>query len=188
MPEHPDDRHILELISTEAGREKGFGLLMHQYQREVYWLIRRMVLNHEDANDLVQDTFFKVWRGLDQFRGESGLYTWVYRIAVNETLGFIRKKKLQSMLGYSAWEEGIAGALHNDAFFRGDETQHRFQKALLRLPDKQRLVFNMKYFEEMTYEEISQIVGTSVGALKASYHHAVTKLEKSMTEIKPFSK
>lgn len=139
-----------------------------------------MVINHEDADDLVQDTFLKVWKNLDGFRADSELFTWIYRIATNETLTFLKKKKRQFLLSFSDYEHKLQQNLTDDNFFSGDEIQLKLQKAILKLPEKQRLVFQMRYFETIKYEEMSDILGTSVGALKASYHIAVKKIEKSL--------
>lgn len=175
------DIEIIELIREEGTREKGFDLLVRQYHRKVYWIIRRMVIDHDDADDLAQDAMLKIWKNLGKFRAESGLFTWIYRIAVNEALSFLKKKKLQHIFIINGYDNHLETSLHNDAFFRGDEAQFQFQNAILRLPEKQRLVFNLKYFDELNYEEISRITGTSVGALKASYHHAVKKIQKFIT-------
>ena len=141
-----------------------------------------MVVNHDDADDLVQDTFYKVWKYLDDFREDSKIFTWIYRIATNETIAFIKKQKLKYALILNSYERKLENQLADDNFFSANEIQLKFQKALLALPEKQRMVFNMKYFDELKYEEISEILGTSVGALKASYHHAVKKIEKNMLE------
>jgi RNA polymerase sigma-70 factor (ECF subfamily) len=176
-----EDQEILLLIRNERTRTEGFNRLVAHYQHEVYWLIRRMVIDHNDADDLAQETFIKIWKNLPNFRGDSALFTWIYRIAVNEALVFLRKKRISSVLSLSSLEEKMGNSLQNDAFYDGDRIDELFQKALLTLPDKQRLVFNMKYFEEMTYEDISSVTGTSTGALKASYHHAVMKIQKIIT-------
>jgi len=155
-------------------------LLVDKYNKRVYWHIRRMVINHEDTDDLVQDTFIKVWKNLDGFRSDSELFTWIYRIATNETLTFLKKKSRKFMLSMNNYEDILSQHLSDDNFFSGDEIQLKLQKAILQLPEKQRLVFQMKYFDEIKYKEMSEIVGTSVGALKASYHLAIKKIEKSL--------
>jgi RNA polymerase sigma-70 factor (ECF subfamily) len=137
-----------------------------------------MVFDHDDANDLVQETFIKVWKNLDQFRADSKLYTWIYRIATNETLSFINKKKRKFLFPIVDYTKQLAKNLEDDNYFTGDEIQKKLHNAILTLPAKQRLVFNMKYFDELKYEEISEVLGTSVGALKASYHIAVKKIEQ----------
>ena len=176
-----NDKEILQLVHDPATRERGFELLVRQYQRDVYWLIRRLILDHDDSDDLTQDTFLKIWNHLDSFREESGLFTWIYRIATNEALGFLKKKRLKILVPFPSDPGSLKGSLQNDAFFRGDETELRFQAALSRLPTKQRLIFQMKYYDELTYEKMSEILGTTTGALKASFHHAVKKIEKYLT-------
>lgn len=178
---HKEDKEILLLLRKEETRREGFDRLVKQYQQEVYWLIRRMVIDHDDASDLAQDTFIKVWKNIGDFRGDSTLFTWIFRIATNESLSFLKKKRISSIITLNSVENLLSASMQNDAFYRADLTVDRFQKALLRLPDKQRLVFNLKYFDEVTFEEMAQITGTSVGALKASYHHAVKKIEKIIT-------
>lgn len=141
-----------------------------------------MVLSHDDANDVLQDVFIKVWTNLDNFRGESKLSTWLYRIAINESITFINKKRTQNNISLDEDDSFLIHTLESDTYFDGDEAQLKLQKAILTLPEKQRLVFQMKYFEEMKYDDMSEILGTSVGALKASYHHAVRKVEKYLEE------
>lgn len=156
--------------------------MVKTYQERVYWHIRRMVYNHDDADDLVQDTFVKVWKNLDSFREDSQLFTWIYRIATNETLSFLKRKKRMQLISLGNFSNNQISRLEDDNFFSGNEIQLKLQKALLTLPDKQRMVFNMKYYDELKYEEMSQILGTSVGALKASYHIAVKKIQKNVAE------
>ncbi len=141
-----------------------------------------MVLSHDDANDVLQEVFLKAWMNLENFRGESKLSTWLYRIAINESITFINKKRIQNNVPLDDESSFLINTLESDPYFDGDDAQVRLQKAILTLPEKQRLVFQMKYFDEMKYEDISDIVGTSVGALKASYHHAVKKIEKFLSE------
>ncbi|MBW6460714.1 MAG: RNA polymerase sigma factor [Bacteroidales bacterium] len=178
---HHSDEEIIPLIQDESTREKGFDRLVKAYQQEVYWLIRRMVIDHDDADDLTQDTFVKVWNNLDRFRGESALFTWIYRIATNEALAHLRKKRIS--FSFLALEKTSTAAIpeYNDAFYRSDNAMRQFQKALAELPDKQRLIFNMKYYDDLTYEQISEITGTSVGGLKATYHQAVKKIKKKLS-------
>ena len=167
-----EDAHILKLFQTDE--QKAFSSLVMKYQERVYWHVRKMVVNHEDANDITQNIFIKVWKALSKFKKESNLYTWIYRIATNETLNFIKANKNK-----------IAQSLENiqienkkdDSYFSGDEIEAKLHQALATLPEKQKLVFNMKYYQEMKYEEISEILNTSVGGLKASYHLAVKKVE-----------
>ncbi len=151
--------------------------MLNTYQQRVYWHIRKMVIIHEDADDLTQNTFIKAWNSLDKFRGDSSLYTWLYRIATNESLNFLKKKKRWSVFSANSYQEVLEGQLATSDGISGDAIELKLQKALLTLPDKQRLVFNLKYFDEMKFEEIADITNTSVGALKASYHHAVKKIE-----------
>lgn len=159
-----------------------FNLIVRKYQERIYWHIRKIVVNHDDADDVVQNTFLKVWGGLQNFREDSQLYTWLYRIATNEALTFLKRKKTKYFLPIIDVEQQLSNSIESDAYFDGDELQAKLQKAVLKLPEKQRLVFNMKYFDEMKYEEMSEILGTSVGALKASFHHAVKKVEKFFEE------
>lgn len=168
---------LLSQLRNPSLREKAFEQLINQYKERLYWQIRRMVINHEDADDILQNTFIKVWQALDQFRGESQLGTWIYRIASNETLSYINKRKR------NLWEQSIdnegenpANQLESDPFFDGNETERQLQEAIGQLPEKQREVFLLKYYEGMRYEEMSRLLGTSIGALKANYHHAVKKI------------
>src|SRR5690606_26175450 len=178
-----DDALILEKFADSRTRDEAFEILLTKYQQKVYWHVRRFVLDHEDANDLVQDIFIKVWRNLDKFRADAQLYTWIYRIASNECITFLnRKKQNQSISLNDESSSFLADSLTESSYFSGNEIQLKLQKALLTLPDKQRLVFNMKYFDDLKYDEISDILGTSVGALKASYHLAVKKIEKFLSD------
>ena len=177
-----EDSEIISLIRNQQSREAGFRKLINIYKHDIYWLIRRLVIDHNDADDLTQEVFIKIWRNLDNFRGDSGLFTWIYRIATNEALGYLKTKKRRKKLGSMSPVDLRDNITHNEAFYRDDETQLRFQRALELLPDKQRLVFNMRYYNEIPYEEMSEILNTSVGALKASYHHAIKKIQKYLTE------
>ena len=179
---HQEDAAILANFKNQNTRNQAFDSLLKKYQQRVYWHVRRMVLDHDDANDLVQDVFIKVWKNLDNFREDSKLYTWLYRIASNECITFLNRKKLRPTVSFDEVSHDLADKLVDGAYLDGNKIQLALQKAILTLPDKQRLVFNMKYFEEMKYEEISEVVGTSVGALKASYHFAVKKIEKLLKE------
>lgn len=172
-----NEQTLIEQLTTIETRRKAFEQVVRQYSEQLYWQIRRMVLSHDDANDLLQNTFIKAWTNIDTFRNESKLSSWLYRIAVNETLTFLTRQHETVSLDMDM-SEGPSGAdkLESDTYFDGDAAQRLLQEAILTLPDKQRLVFNMKYFQEMKYEEISQILGTSIGALKASYHLAVKKI------------
>ena len=153
---------------------------MSQYKERTYWHIRRILLDHEDANDIVQDTFVKVWKNLDSFRGDSSLFSWIYRIATNESLNFLRKMKNKSTVPIDKVEYLLVNKLDDNSMMSGDEIERKLQHSLLKLPEKQRLVFNMRYFEDLKYQEISDILGTSVGGLKASYHHAIKKIEENL--------
>jgi RNA polymerase sigma factor (sigma-70 family) len=180
------DEELLAKYHDPATRNYAFNLLVRKYQQKIYWHVRKMVIDHDDTDDLVQETFIKVWNNLEQFRADSQLYTWIYRIATNECLNFLNKKRRRFFLPIGDVEGELMEKLETNAAYvtsgegadpTGDEIQLKLQKALLKLPDKQRLVFNMKYFDEMKYEDMSEITGTSVGALKASYHIAVKKIE-----------
>ena len=173
-----EDSELLTLFQEESSRAQAFTLLLSKYQERVYWHIRKMVIDHDDADDLTQETFVKVWHHLGEFKGEAQLYTWVYRIATNECLGFLRKKRRRFFIPIHDVERELESKLSASTLIQGDEVQLKLQKALLKLPEKQRLVFNMKYFDEMKYEDMSTILSTSVGALKASYHLAVKKIEE----------
>lgn len=176
-----EDSELIEKLKNEDTRNYAFNLLVRKYQERIYWHIRKMVINHDDSDDLVQEVFVKVWKYLDNFRGDSQLYTWIYRIATNECLSFLAKKKKRFFLPIVDVEKELAEQIDNGYHISGDEVQKKLQKALLKLPDKQRLVFNMKYYDNLKYEQIAEITGTSVGALKASYHHAVKKIEEILT-------
>lgn len=177
----PGDEELLRLFREESSRNMAFNLLVKKYQKRLYSIIRRMVIDHDDADDVVQNTFIKIWSALDGFRSDAQLYTWMYRIATNESLSFLRKKRSAFFIPMINVEYKLSQRLESDQQFSGDKVQLKLQKAILRLPEKQRLVFNMKYFEEMKYEDMSEVLGTSVGALKASYHHAVKKIEQFIT-------
>ncbi len=171
------DAELLEKVANPETRNFGFNLLVRKYQQKVYWLVRKMVIDHDDADDITQETFIKVWQALPNFRGDSQVYTWIYRIATNECLSFLSKKKRRFFLPIGDLENELSAKLDENPELTGDEIQAKLQKAILTLPDKQRLVFNLKYFDEMKYEDMAEVTGTSVGALKASYHLAVKKIE-----------
>ncbi len=177
-----DDDQILEELRSPHTVRKGFSKLVSVYSERLYWQIRKMVLSHDDANDILQDVFIKAWTNIENFRGDAKLSTWLYRIAINESITFLNKKRNQSNMSLDEDDSFLINTLESDTYFDGDEAQMLLQKAILTLPDKQRLVFQMKYFEDMKYDDISEILGTSVGALKASYHHAVKKVEKFLSE------
>ena len=161
-----NEPEVLKLLQEESTQRKGFEIIVAQYSEQLYWQIRRMVLSHEDANDLLQNTFIKAWTNIDYFRAEAKLSTWLYRIALNECLTFLNKQRATTTIAIDDPEAMIVQKLE-----------------LLTLPEKQRMVFNLKYYQEMKYEDMSEIFGTSVGALKASYHHAVKKIEKFLEEV-----
>jgi len=172
-----EDAEILEKFTNERTKNEAFNLLLNKYQQKVYWHVRRLVIDHDDADDLVQDIFIKVWKYLGNFRNDSQLYTWLYRIATNECITFLNKKKQKNNVSLDDVSYDLADKLAESNYFNGDKIQRKLQQALLTLPEKQRLVFNMKYYDDLKYEEISEITGTSVGALKASFHLAVKKIE-----------
>lgn len=176
MQEH-SDKELLSLFRGSEHQNYAFNLIVRKYQERLYWHIRKMVIVHDDADDLLQNTFLKAWKGLGNFREESGLYTWLYRIATNEALSFLKDKRRKFFLPLFDVGKDLGNRLEGDPYFNGDELQMKLQKAILTLPEKQRLVFNMRYFDEMKYEEMSEILNTSVGALKASYHHAANKIK-----------
>lgn len=176
------DQELLRLIKNPLNREMGFRRLILLYQKKVYHVIRRMVLIHEDADDLTQNTFIKAYHHLDKFHGNSSLFTWLYRIATNEALSFLEKKKKRFFLSLDNHEEKLESYLDQPGNLDGNEIQKKLQKALLKLPEKQRLVFHLKYEDDLSYEEMSIVTQTSVGALKASYHHAVKKVEQFLKE------
>ena len=177
-----NEREVLKLLQEERTQRKGFELIVAQYSEQLYWQIRRMVLSHEDANDLLQNTFIKAWIHIDYFRGDAKIATWLYRIALNECLTFLSRQQNNPSIPLDDPQAGVVNRLESDPFFNGDETQLLLQKALQTLPEKQRIVFNLKYFQDMKYEQISEILGTTVGALKASYHYAVKKIERILKD------
>ena len=181
------DRELLDLFH-DGKRERAFTLIIETYQQKVYWHIRRIVRDHDDANDVMQNTFMKVWNGLENFRADSQLFTWLYRIATNETITFINYKTKKATISFDGTDTGddedsyspsnyIKGDSHQ---IDGDDIQARLQKAIDNLPEKQKIVFSLRYYDEMPYEEMSRVLETSEGALKASYHHAVKKIEDFM--------
>lgn len=175
------DNQILEMLKNPDTKRQGFSLLVKEMSQTLYWQIRRLVLSHESANDVLQNTFMKCWEHIDQFKGESKISTWMYRIAINESYALLNKERMAAMADFEELEDVTLQRLQSDPYFNGDEVEMKLQAAVLSLPEKQRLVFNMKYYQEMKYEEMSDILGTTVGALKASYHHAVKKIEAYMT-------
>lgn len=170
-----NEQQIVEQLHDASRREAAFTLVVDHFKEQLYWQIRRMVLSHDDADDVLQNTFIKAWTGLEGFRGDAKLSTWLFRIANNETLNFLERQRQATSLDDAA-AVGVAARLESDPYFDGDETARQLREAIAMLPDKQRQVFNLKYFDEMKYEDMSELLGTSVGALKASYHHAVKKI------------
>jgi RNA polymerase sigma factor (sigma-70 family) len=173
-----DEIVLIEHLKNVQTREKAFRELISLYKERLYWHIRKIVITHEDADDVLQNTFIKIFRNIDKFNQESKLFSWMYRISTNESITFINKRVKQRNVDISDYQQKLASTLANDDFFTGDEIQLILQKAIATLPQKQQLVFNMKYFDKLKYNEISEILETSVGALKASYFHAVKKIEK----------
>ena len=167
---------MIEQLHKQDTCRSAFGKVIEHYSEQLYWHIRRMVIDHDDANDVLQNTFIKAWTNIDNFRGDAKLSTWLYKIAINESITFINKKKVQNNISLDDDDSFLTNNLEADKYFDGDEAQLKLQRAIATLPEKQRLVFNMRYYDEMKYEDMSEILGTSVGALKASYHHAYQKV------------
>lgn len=173
-----EDKKLLAAFRDPSTRDQAFRELVVRYQKQIYYQIRRIVTDHDDTNDIVQNVFIKVWKGLDNFHEESKLSTWLYRIAYNESINFIKSKKSSLFISSDEHDFILNEKTAESPVLSGDQIEHKLQRAILTLPEKQRLVFNMKYFNSMKYEEMSEVLGTSVGALKASYHHAVKKIEE----------
>jgi RNA polymerase sigma-70 factor (ECF subfamily) len=181
MPEYQqivEDQDILDLFRKEETKEKAFSILVKKYQERLYWHIRRMLIHHEDTNDVLQNMFVKVWRSLDQFRQDAALYTWLYRIATNESLTHIEQAKKRQSRSLSDHEDYIGNTLKAEKGFDANQLEWKLQLAIQSLPEKQRVVFNLRYYDEMPYEKMSEVLETSVGSLKASYHHAAKKVEE----------
>lgn len=174
------DLELLKLIKNPETKEKGFRFLVEMYQKRVYGVIRKMVIIHEDADDLTQMTFIKAFKNIQNFQGNSSIFTWLYRIATNESLNFLEKKKKRFFFNIEDHQELMKNYIESSPLIDGEVIEKKLQKALLNLPEKQRLVFNLKYFDDLSYDDISKITDTSVGALKASYHHAVKKIEQEL--------
>ena len=173
---------FLSSLKEPETKEKAFKTLVQEYKERLYWHVRKIVLDHEDANDVIQNTFIKIHLNIDKFKGDSSLFTWMYRIATNESINLINSKSSKMGLQNQEWIESKAAGLEADSFFDGDEAALILQKLVAKLPEKQRIVFNMKYFDGMSYQTISEILGTSEGALKASYHHAVQKIKTKLND------
>lgn len=173
---------LVKNLQNEDLKHSAFDMLVNAYKERLYWHIRRILLDHNDTDDVLQNTFIKCYENINSFKGNSKLYSWMYRIATNEALSFIRQKSRKLGIESSDYIDHKASLLESDVYFEGDVIETSLQKAIATLPEKQRIVFNMKYFQEMKYEEISEILDTSVGALKASYHHASIKIKEYLTE------
>jgi RNA polymerase sigma-70 factor (ECF subfamily) len=180
--ESTNDTWLVRRFQSGEGREQAFTEIVRKHQEKLYWHIRRLVVSHEDANDVLQNTFLKAWNGLDSFREEARLYTWLYRIATNESLGFLEQKKRRSTVPMEEPGPELAEKLTSEDGYDANRIEWKLQTAIQRLPEKQRLVFCLRYYDEMPYETMSDILETSVGALKASYHHAVKKVEAWVLE------
>ncbi len=179
MSDKKSDYNIPELLKTDPNA--GFRIVVEKYSSRLYWHIRRLVIIHEDADDALQNTFINAWRSIGEFRSESSLYTWLYTIATNEALTLINKRKRNAAVSIDDMGSYFDSSKEGSTWFDGDEAMVKLQNAILKLPEKQRIVFNLKYFDDMTYKEMSKVLETSEGALKASYHHAVTKIEKLLS-------
>jgi len=171
------DTELLLQFRDPDTKEKAFTAIIRKYQEKLYWHIRRMVVEHEDANDVLQNVFIRVWNGLENFREDSQLYTWLYRIATNECLSYLEQQKRKSSLSLDEMESGLSNKVIADKYFDPNKLEWKLQLAIQQLPEKQRIVFTLRYYDEMPYEEMSRVLDTSEGALKASYHHAVKKIE-----------
>lgn len=177
-----EEAFFIKQLQNKESQDEAFKELVGLYKERLYWHIRKIVISHDDADDVLQNTFIKVFKNIGKFKGKSKLYSWMYRIATNESITHINKNAITQNIGSDEIRKQMIENLESDVYFEGDEIQLKLQKALATLPQKQHLVFNMKYFEDMKYEDISEILGTSVGALKASYHHAKKKIKIFLTE------
>ncbi|MGQ9846368.1 MAG: RNA polymerase sigma factor [Bacteroidales bacterium] len=177
-----NDNDIIHDILQPKTSHAAFKELIEKYQQPLYWHIRKILLDHDDTDDVLQNTFIKVWNSLPEFKQQSKLYTWLYRIATNEALTFLRNKNKRTFFNIDNLNAEWNVRLESDPYFNGDELELALQKAILTLPDKQRIVFNMRYYDDISYEDMAEILETSVGALKASYHHAVKKIEKKLKQ------
>ncbi len=176
------DGEIIALYNC-GRQEEAFNGIVNAYTERLYWHVRRFVCSHEDTNDLLQEIFVKTWTALPNFKGASSLYTWIYRIATNEVLNSLRKQKFKALISMDSAASSLERKIDEDSYFNGDEVQRELHKAIQRLPEKQRIVFNLRYFDDMKYSDIAEITGTSEGALKASYHHAYTKIKEDLQKI-----
>lgn len=174
------DTELLSLFRVPDTKEKAYTAIIKKYQEKLYWHIRRLVVGHDDANDVLQNVFIRVWKGLENFREDSQLYTWLYRIATNESLSFLEQQKKRASVSLGEGDSGLSERIKADDHFDANKLEWKLQLAIQQLPEKQRIVFNLRYYDEMPYEEMSRVLETSEGALKASYHHAVKKIEESI--------
>ncbi len=179
---HLDDKELIAQFKQAVTKERAFTAILKKYQEKLYWHVRRMVVDHDDANDVLQNMFIKVWNGLDNFREDSQLYTWLYRIATNECLSFLEQQKKRGTVSLGDVEEGLSNKIKADTNFDANRLEWKLQLAIQQLPEKQRIVFNLRYYDELPYQEMSRILDTSEGALKASYHHAAKKIEEFLKE------
>jgi len=182
-----EEKQLVSALQSNSQKEEAFRSLVRQYKERLYWHIRKIVISHDDTDDVLQNTFIKIFRNIDRFQGDSKLYTWMYRIAINEAITFINKKAKRQNITSEEIKDKIITNLESDVYFNGDEIQLQLQKAIATLPQKQQLVFNMKYFENHTYEALSEILETSVGGLKSSYHIAVKKITQFLKTNETFS-
>lgn len=181
-----DEKHLLDALKSKNEKEAAFRSLVSEYKERLYWHIRKMVLDHDDTDDVLQNTFIKVFRNIDNFKGDSKLYTWMYRIATNEAITFLNKKAKRNNVTIDTLKDQAIDNLRSDVYFEGDEIQLQLQKAIHTLPPKQQQIFTMKYFEDHTYEELSELLDTSVGGLKSSYHIAVKKIKEYLKSNETF--
>ena len=177
-----EEEDLVQRLRDPHKCRAAFGEVITHFSEPLYWSIRKMVIGHEDANDILQNTFLKAWSNIENFRGEAKLSTWLYKIAINESITFINREKQRLNIPLDSDDSFLTDTLESDEWFDGDELKLELQKAISKLPEKQRMIFNMRYFDDMKYEDMSEILGTSVGALKASFHHAVKKIEKYFTQ------
>jgi RNA polymerase sigma-70 factor, ECF subfamily len=177
-----NEKELIAGLKSVENKEKSFQYLVKTYQQRLYWHIRKIVIDHDDADDILQNVYLKIWKNVDGFRQDSSLYTWLFKIATNESLSHLQKQRRHSLVSMNEITDYLAESIESDVYFDGNEMEKKLQLAIIQLPEKQRLVFNMKYFDEIKYEEMSKILNTSVGALKASYHFAVKKIEEFLKE------
>lgn len=176
------DKEIIDIFN-DGRHEQAFNQIVANYTERLYWHVRRFLCSHEDANDLLQEIFIKIWTAVPSFRGDAQLFTWIYRIATNEVLNHLRKQKMKSLISLDSESSILERKIDEDPYFNGNELQRELHKSMQRLPHKQRVVFGLRYFDEMKYEDIAEITGTSIGALKASYHHAYTKIKETLEQM-----